>query len=218
MATQQVVYRHRSRSSLLANAAIVCLSYFVVALLALHLLRPDYEPRSHFISDYAVGDFGWIMTAAFLALSGACCSLGLGLAIDGPKSILARVGTLLLGVAAIGLVLTAIYETDLPGAPYTRSGDIHEMTFRVNTLSLIFGSLFLSVSFGSSPRWRGFRPTALFLFGLVAIAVVIQFMTLHKGAPYGLANRFFCAVLVSWLLATAIRLRNPVQNSMPGKL
>lgn len=147
------------------------------------------------------------MTSAFLALSGACFMLMVGLAIDGPKSITARIGTGLLGVAAAGLIVTAIYKTDLPGAPYTRSGDIHEMTFRINTLSLIFGSLLLSLSFASSKAWRTFRSAALSLFGLVAIAVVIQFLTLHKGAPYGLANRFFCVVMTLWLLVTSLRLR-----------
>jgi hypothetical protein len=202
------------RHAVFANAAIACLSYFAVALIALHVLRPDYEPRSHFISDYAVGEYGWLMTTAFLALSGACCMLMLGLAIGGPKSVMARIGTALLGVAVIGLIVTAIYKTDLPGAPYTRSGDIHEMTFRVNTLSLILGSLLLSISFGRSETWLTFRRTALALFGLVAFAVVLQLMTLHKGAPYGLANRFFCVTLLCWLFATALRLRTAGRAAM----
>jgi hypothetical protein len=190
-----------------AGAAIACLIYFVVALLALHVLRPDYAPRSHFISDYAVGEYGWVMTTAFLALSGGCCTLMAGLWTAGPKTVIGRLGALLLGVASIGLIITAIYKTDLPGAPYTRSGEIHEMTFRVNTLSLVFGTLILSLSFGSSERWRNFRGVALALFGCIAAAVVIQIATLHKGAPYGLANRLFCAVMIAWLLATAMRLR-----------
>jgi len=195
------------RSRLCANVAIACLVYFIAALITLHILRPDYAPRSHFISDYAVGEFGWIMTTAFLALSGACCALAAGMALDGPKSISARTGVVLFFVATLGLILTAIYKTDLPGGPYTRSGDIHEITFRVNTLSLILGSFLLSLSFAVSERWRSFRWPALSIFALIVIAVVIQVKTLHKNAPYGWANRFFVAVMISWLLATALRLR-----------
>ena len=42
---------------------------------------------------------------------------------------------------------------------------------------------------------------------VVVIAFVLQFLTLHRGAHYGLANRFFVAMLLAWLLTTSIRLR-----------
>jgi hypothetical protein len=38
-------------------------------------------------------------------------------------------------------------------------------------------------------------------------AIVLQFLTLHKGAPYGLANWLAVAVILAWLLAISIRLR-----------
>src|SRR5438477_5302904 len=65
----------------------------------------------------------------------------------------------------------------------------------------------LSVSFGSDPRWHTYRRTALTMAAVVVIAFVLQFLTLHRGAPYGLANRFFVAMLLAWLLTTSIRLR-----------
>lgn len=60
------------KAAFLASAAFSCFGYFAIALVALHVLRPDYVPRSHMISDYAVGPHGWIMTIAFLALSLGC--------------------------------------------------------------------------------------------------------------------------------------------------
>jgi len=41
---------------------------------------------------------------------------------------------------------------------------------------------------------------------LILIAFVIQFRTLHRGMPYGLANRLFLAVLFAWFFATSFRL------------
>jgi len=46
------------------------------------------------------------------------------------------------------------------------------------------------------------------LSGLIFAGFVIQFLTLHKGMPYGLANRFFVLVLFAWLFAVAFRLRS----------
>ena len=47
-----------------ATTAIACFAYFALALLLLHLLRPDYAPATTWISGYAVGPYGWIMTTA----------------------------------------------------------------------------------------------------------------------------------------------------------
>jgi len=159
------------------------------------------------ISDYAVGQYGWVMTTTFLALSVGCLTLLLGLFCSGPKSIFARLGTLLLGVASIGLVVTAIYPTDLEATPTTHSGEMHDMSFFVNIGSVFLATICLAVEFGSDPRWRSYQRSAVALTLLVAVAFIFQFLTLHKGMPYGIANRFFISVLFAWFLTTSIRLR-----------
>jgi hypothetical protein len=66
----------------------------------------------------------------------------------------------------------------------------------------------LTVGFGGDPRWRSFRRVSVFLLSLIALAFMLQFLTLRKGAPYGLANRFLVCVLFAWFIATGYRLRN----------
>lgn len=39
------------------------------------------------------------------------------------------------------------------------------------------------------------------------IGFIVQFRTLHRGAPYGIANRAFVLVLFVWTLVTAFCLR-----------
>lgn len=189
-----------------ATTSIACFTYSVLSLLVLHALRTDYAPAHHMISDYAVGPYGWVMTTFFLATSGGCLMLLLGLVRSGPDWIAARIGTLLLGVASIGLVVSAIFPTDVR-LPSTRTGEIHDISFLVNIGSILLAIVLLSVSFGSQPRWRPYRRTALTLAGLVVLAAVLQFLTLHKGMPYGLANRLAVTMLLAWLLATSFRLR-----------
>jgi hypothetical protein len=79
----------------------------------------------------------------------------------------------------------------LQGAPSTRSGFIHTISLLVNVGGILLASVFLAVGFGSDPRWRGFRRTAMMLALLLVLAFILQFLTLHKGMPYGLANRLF---------------------------
>ncbi|HKQ48613.1 MAG TPA: DUF998 domain-containing protein [Phycisphaerae bacterium] len=197
----------RFTSRFFATTAIACFAYALFALLLLHVLRPDFAPASHMISEYAIGRYGWVMTTCFLAMSCGCMMLLLGLARSGPGSVVAWVGTILLGIPAIGLVVSAFFPMDSPGAPSTRSGEIHDNSFFVNVITIFLVTVLLSVGFGRHPRWRTFQRTAVLMSALIVVAFVLQFLTLHRGMPYGLANRFFFLVLTVWFFATALRLR-----------
>jgi hypothetical membrane protein len=213
MTTQNLGNPRHFTSTVFATTAIVCFSYSLFALLLLHLLRRDYSVRSHMISDYGVGPYGWVMSTCFIAVSCGLLMLLLGLFRSGPSSGAARIGTLLLGIAVIGLVVSAIFPTDLPGTPLTRSGEIHNMSFLANVGSIILATLLLSLSFGSDSRWRTYRPTALLLVSLILIAFVLQFLTLHRGMRYGYTNRLFLITLLGWFFGTSIRLRAVARDS-----
>ena len=53
----------------LALIAIGGIIYFIVAVVVLHFLRPEYNPIDHAVSNYAVGSFGYLMTSAFYVLA-----------------------------------------------------------------------------------------------------------------------------------------------------
>jgi hypothetical protein len=207
MTTESVGKPPRFTSTFFAAAAIACFAYSVFVLLMMHVLRPDYAPASHMISEYALGRYGWVMTTCFLAMGCGCVMLLLGLARSGPGSVVAWAGTFLLGVPSIGLVVSAFFPMDRPGTPSTPTGEIHNNSFFVNVVSIILVTVLLSVGFWNHPRWRTYRRTAVTLSALVVIAFVLQFLTLHRGMPYGLTNRFFFAVLSAWFFAISIRLR-----------
>jgi hypothetical protein len=54
----------------LAGAAV-----FLVLLGALHVITPELAPSWRFVSEYAIGENGWVMTLAFLSLSSSCAAL-----------------------------------------------------------------------------------------------------------------------------------------------
>jgi len=177
--------------------------YFAIALLVLHAIRPDYTIGDHMISDYAVGRWGWIMTSAFSALSLGCFILAIGFIRDGPRSWLAWAGAALLVVASAGLIVTALFPTDLETAPSTRTGDIHAISFLVNVVCVLASTLCLAVGFRGDPRWHSRAGPALIFAALLVASFVAQFMTLHRGAPYGITNRLFVVVLLAWFLSNS---------------
>jgi hypothetical protein len=208
MSTPSIPALPEPSGTFFGTAATGCFSYAALALMLMHLLRPDLRPVSHMISEYAVGPFGWVMQSVFVGLSLGCAALLAGLAFNGPPSIAARLGVALLGVASVGLIVSAVYPMDLPGAPATRAGEMHDLSFLINVGSIALAIVLLTIGFGSDLRWRSFRRASSVLFSFIALAFVLQFLTLHKGAPYGLANRFFISVVLAWLISTSVRLRN----------
>jgi hypothetical protein len=201
MQTLEMGKGSRFTTKFFATTAIACFVYFAIALLLMHALRPERSLATTWISGYAVGPYGWVMTTAWLAASSGCPMLVLGLARVGPRSAAARLGTLLLAILSIGLLLSAIF----PPGP-TRSGEIHSMTFLVNVVCILLASVLLAVGFGSDPRWHAFQHTAATLASLIVPAFVLQFLTAYMEVRYGLANRFFVTVLVAWLFAISIKL------------
>lgn len=201
------------RAASLAAAAIVSVVCALLALVLLHFLRPDLPPGSNMLSNYAVGRYGWVMTVCFLAFSLGCLSLLLALARADHHSRLAHLGTVLLGIAAAGLAVTAAFPTDLPGAPLTRSGDIHEISFFVNVGSLVPATAIISAALWSPPRWRALRRVSAALAVLIILALILQFLTLHRCRPYGLANRLFAVLLFAWMIVMAVRVRLATRQS-----
>ena len=191
----------------LAAAAIVCQLSSTLAVVLMHVLRPDLEAAKHFLSEYALGPYSWVMTASFVAASAGCLCLSLGLRRSGLVTVLATCGQALFAIAGAGLLVSAICPMDSPQGPSTTTGEIHDISFLVNVTSLFLAEVLTSFAFGVHPRWRAYRRIALALAAVVLACFVLQFATLRKGAPYGLANRAFAMSLMAWLLVTTIRLR-----------
>jgi Protein of unknown function (DUF998) len=61
------------------------------ALAILHLVRPDLEPSSHMISEYAIGPHGYLMTLSFAAFAISSVSLFVAL-LRSARGVLGRVG------------------------------------------------------------------------------------------------------------------------------
>ncbi len=195
------------KAAIFATVALSLFSYFSLVLLTLHVVRPDYTPIDHMISDYAIGRAGWLMTTAFVALGFGCLSLSLGLWRTGPKKVSATIGRLFLIVAFLGLMVTATFPTDLETAKDTLHGIIHTVSFLVNIVSISIAALTLSLSFGADPRWKSARLPSLLIVVALVVVFVAQYLTLHRGAPYGYTNRVFVLVVMGWLFFVALKLR-----------
>lgn len=196
------------RLALLAAAGVV---YFIISMMALHFLRRDLSWVTKYVSDYAVGDYGYLATLAFIALGLGALALALGIWRGVAASRTSRAGSVLIGICGACWIVVGMFRTDLEGAPATTTGSIHFAAFLFSVASLVAGILSLSRAFKKDARWRSFAPLTL-AWGLAILIVFIPGSAV-MGQADGLNERILIGVMVLWLLLVANRLCSVAESA-----
>ncbi len=200
------------RTATAGMVAIAGVGTFAAALAALHVLRSDYDPVTRMVSEYAVGPYGGLLTAGIAALAAGGTALIAGLHWGLAPGARSRPALGLLGLALAGLVVTAVFPTDVSvegrfaTTIATTSGRIHGVASAVAYLCLIVAALLLARSFAADPRWRGFHRTAR----LLALALPLGLVGSVLGAAssvMGIPQRLFLGLVLLWLVLTARQVR-----------
>ncbi len=90
-----------------ARLSLAAAAAFVVLLAALHVIKPELDPSWRFISEYEIGDRGWIMALAFLSLALSCVALFIAIRSQ-MRTIVGRIGLALLLLSAAGMIVAAM--------------------------------------------------------------------------------------------------------------
>ncbi len=209
-------HQRAGRAQLLAALAMVGLAIWTGALAALHLVRPDVNDTST-ISAYAVGPYGWLMTAAFLALGLSALALALGIRRATVPSRWSLAGSLLIGLFGVGFFLAGIFpvggcrdvqcvERFEAGTDVSMSAPaiIHGVGSLLGILLLIVGMLVLARAFKRDQRWRPLRLWSLVL----GLAALVQFFVSGEGLVGAVLMRTLVVTLILWMLLAALRLRS----------
>jgi hypothetical membrane protein len=182
----------------LRKIVILCAAYYMLVGIALHFLEPEYDPRFQFMSDYAWGTYGWLMTTTFFVLGLAVLMVAIGIRDVHQSSRSARVGFGLLVIGAMFVCLAGIFR----GFP------LHDIASAVAIPSLVLAAVILSSSFRTAAGWQAIYPAA-FLISIGMFSAVVS-MFADIGMP-GLQQRAFLFLLLLWLclvVDTLVRQRN----------
>jgi Protein of unknown function (DUF998) len=94
-----------------ARITIGFIVVFFLVLAVLHFLEPEYNAEGHLISEYELGQYGWLMSLAFFSLAGA--SLAICIAIKGDlQGLGGRIGKWWLFLIAIAYLGAGFFYPD----------------------------------------------------------------------------------------------------------
>jgi len=204
-----------THSQFVARMAIGAAALAIVALAALHVLKPDIDPRRTMISQYALGRYGWLMAVCFAAFAAASASLFIAL-VGLVPSVLGLVGLAFLCVAAVGLAMAALFRMDpvaTPPAQMSFTGRMHGVAFLIGVPSEVLSVLLLSLALGQQGSHNSAPLLALTALVWICLVTMIAIMAMvGPGKPpdpngperfLGFPNRLFMIAYGVWLMAVA---------------
>jgi hypothetical protein len=176
--------------------------FFVFILGSLHLLEPEFDPTWRFISEYALGSFGWMMHLAFGLLATSLLSAGVAI-FSQIRTVLGYIGLAILGLSAFGYMIAAIFVTDpisVNADAATFSGKMHVIGATLDYTPI--AALLISLALARNEAWRPIRGRLL-VTSCITLVIMVLFMLQipHDGqfTPEVLAGLFGRLLIVSYL-------------------
>jgi hypothetical protein len=213
-ATTMMESQDRSRvTRFLALLAIVGIADFLLNIAALHFLRPDVNPVLEPMSNYAVGPYGFLLTAADIGggLAALALTFGLYWGIAPPGR--SYVGLFLLGLYGVSVLLAGIFPIDV-GGEATTVGTIHNIVGNISFFAFPIAVILLSLGMGKDERWRSLRLPALALAGVVVLTVILTMVGFNIGIGFGVTQRIANVAALVWMLVVALHLRSVAQGAL----
>ena len=202
------VYAQFARPSRAAVVAVLATAYYAVAAVATHFVSPQYDLVRDYISNYAVGPYGWIYGSAFLASSVGCIALAAALWHSVPHEALSKTGIVLLVAVGATYALVFFFPTDIlaPGEPpRTPAGLIHALAAFLGWVLFVACAFLITSKLKRSPYWTAWRGPLLVLSWLALLSLIALILVVAVKRPVGgLVERAFILDRNVWALIAAI--------------
>lgn len=193
------------------SIAIGSFIYFIIALALLHVLRQDFDPTTRFMSEYAVGEYGFLMTSAFLALSlGSFCLIFIlrRTASNTSSQLLLRVALRLMFVWSVCVLLVGLFTTDLQETEtISFCGMIHGLASLTAFLCMPIATIFLAFAFRQDASYQASFPLVLGLGVCVICGLGVFCSSFARPLKIGLNQRFYVGTILIWLLSITVLAR-----------
>ncbi|MCD1261121.1 DUF998 domain-containing protein [Paenibacillus athensensis] len=189
-----------------AKLSILTSSLFIIILASLHVLEREFDPTWRFISEYALGKFGWLMHLCFYLIALSLVSIGIVI-VSQLRSIMIYISLIILLMSATGLFIAGIFVTD-PIVIYqnkaTFSGQMHVLGASLDYTPI--AAFLISLALVRHKAWQIVR-TRLLVTSCIMLVLMFAFMfflprdgAFGPGVYAGLIGRFLIMSYYAWIV------------------
>ena len=193
-------------SPIASSLSLAAAATSLVLLAALHGLSPEFDPSWRMVSEYALGDFGWVLALMFLSMALSCVALFLAI-----KSQIRTIG----GKIGLGFLLAAVVGMAM-GSVFDITHSLHAVAALIGNPGMIIAALLISVSLSRNPAWSPLRRRLLWTaqppWIFFALMLTVLFVGLSRtggefgpDVPIGWPNRLLMLAYGVWLMVVAWR-------------
>lgn len=176
----------------------------LVLLAALHIISPEFDPSWRMVSEYALGNYGWVLALMFLTWALSCVTLFFAIKPH-IQRVAGKIGLGFLLAAAVGMSMAAIFDA---------RHDLHGLAALIGMPSLPIAAVLTSTSLVRNPAWSSARGWLLRTAHLTWISLVLMFAAVFIGLSQsggefgpevlaGWPNRLLVVTYCVWLITTA---------------
>lgn len=180
----------------------------LVFLAALHLLSPEFHPARRMVSEYALGNYSWVLSLMFLAWALSCIALIFAVQPN-VRTIGGKIGLGFLLISAIGMSMAAVFDVN---------HNLHGLAAMIGMPNLPIAAVLISVSLGRNSSLTSARRVLKWTAILTWVSLILMNVAIFtgfsqtgealQGAWFGWANRFLIVAYTLWLMAVAWRILN----------
>jgi hypothetical protein len=214
-----------------STIALIGFAYFVIAVVILYFLNPEYDLISSFVGNYDFRSYEFLVASTFFGLGFGSLALVIGLYQGMSRSMGSWIGLLLLGIWSVGILIAGIFPANEGGStvphmttiliagivpveveayPETTYSFIHILAILGAFFSLTLAAIVLSWRFKREEKWRStFRFSLTLALVMIAASILIFqaiFLYFHTEF-YGFSLKILTFSGLFWLFLIVTRLR-----------
>jgi hypothetical protein len=169
-----------------ARLAFGAAALSLVLLAALHVLSPEFDPSWRMVSEYALGEFGWVLTLMFVSLAISCAALFVAIRSTA-TTIAGKIGLAFLLAAVIGMTMGALFDWQ---------HNLHGLAALIGNPGFTLAALLIGLSLARIPPWSSVRRQILWAANLPWISFIFMLATVFSGLAR--SGSFGPSVLIGW--------------------
>ena len=150
--------------ALLANGTITFGLISILCLIILHITSPQFKPNFPMVSEYALGQYKWLLTIFFM--SWGLCSITSGIMLwDIVTTTWSKIGVLLLFVTGIGAIMGGIFDVQ---------HRLHGFSFAIGVPFLPIGALLITYHLIKNAEWHPYSTSLLISSHSIWIGLILM--------------------------------------------